>query len=225
MDAGLAHALIAEFERPADAHVILMHFGRTCWYFYGASANEERQRMPNYLLQWEAMRWARANGCTVYDFWGAPDVFDEGDGIGGVFNFKRGFRGVVTRHIGAWDYAPFPPLYRAYTGLWPRVLARLKRRAVDGVIQSCKSKYYRARSHVEEARDDPRKEPTKLVPACLILVLPYLARATRWPVSARRRETPTPIAVLEAPADATASPEEPWNLLPFGLAAADPARF
>ena len=129
VEAGLAQALIAEFEGQPIAHVILLHFGRKCWYFYGASANAERERMPNYLLQWEAMRWAKANGYAVYDFWGAPDVFDESDGMWGVFNFKRGFRGVVTRHVGAWDYAPFPPLYRAYTGLWPRILARLKRRA------------------------------------------------------------------------------------------------
>lgn len=129
MDAGLAHALIAEYDGQPIAHVILMHFGRTCWYFYGASGNAERQRMPNYLLQWEAIKWARAQGYAVYDFWGAPDVFEESDSMWGVFNFKRGFRGTVVRHIGAWDYAPYPPLYTAYTQLWPRLLRLLKRRA------------------------------------------------------------------------------------------------
>jgi len=115
MEAGLAHALIAEFEGKAIAHVILLHFARTCWYFYGASANEERERMPNYLLQWEAMRWAKGQGYAVYDMWGAPDTFDESDSMWGVFEFKRGFPGVVRRHIGAWDYAPYPPLYWGYT--------------------------------------------------------------------------------------------------------------
>lgn len=129
LDAGLGHALIAEFEGRPIAHVILFHFGRKCWYFYGASSDEERQRMPNYLLQWRAMQWARANGYAIYDLWGAPDVFDERDSMWGVFNFKRGFRGTVVRHVGAWDYAPFPPLYRAYTQLWPRVLARLRNRS------------------------------------------------------------------------------------------------
>ncbi len=128
LDAGLAHALIAEFDGKPIAHVILFHFGRKCWYFYGASSDEERQRMPNYLLQWRAMQWAKANGYAVYDMWGAPDVFDESDSMWGVFSFKRGFRGTVVRHVGAWDYAPFPPLYRAYTQLWPRVLAAIRRR-------------------------------------------------------------------------------------------------
>ncbi len=127
MQAGLAYALIAEFEGQPIAHVILFHFGRKCWYFYGASSNDERQRMPNYALQWEAIRWAKAQGCQTYDFWGAPDVFDESDPMWGVYEFKRGFRGMVTRHIGAWDYAPYPALYRAYTQVWPRVLRWMKR--------------------------------------------------------------------------------------------------
>lgn len=127
MEAGLAHALIAEYKGQPIAHVILFHFGRKCWYFYGASANEERERMPNYLLQWEAMRWAKAQGYSIYDMWGAPDEFVETDPMWGVYEFKRGFRGIVTRHIGAWDYAPYPPLYGLYTHLWPRVLNRMRR--------------------------------------------------------------------------------------------------
>jgi peptidoglycan pentaglycine glycine transferase (the first glycine) len=128
MDAGLAQPLIAEYNGAAIAHVILFHFGRTCWYFYGASSNEHRDKMPNYLLQWEAMRWAKAKGYATYDLWGAPDEFNESDGMWGVFQFKRGFRGTVMRHAGAWDYAPYPLLYRAYTRLWPRVLEWMRRR-------------------------------------------------------------------------------------------------
>ena len=90
MRAGLAQAFIAEYEGKAIAHVILFHFGRKCWYFYGASANEERARMPNYLLQWEAIKWAKAQGYASYDMWGAPDAFDESDSLWGVYQFKRG---------------------------------------------------------------------------------------------------------------------------------------
>lgn len=122
MDAGLAHALIAEYQGVGIAQVILFHFGSKCWYFYGASANEERQRMPNYALQWEAMKWAKAQGYATYDMWGAPDNFDESDGLWGVYQFKRGFRGVLTRHIGAWDFASSPLLYYTYQQLAPRLL-------------------------------------------------------------------------------------------------------
>ena len=119
---GLAQGLIAEYEGAPIAQVVLFHFGRKCWYFYGASANNERQRMPNYLLQWEAIKWAKRAGYAQYDMWGAPDVFDDSDSMWGVYQFKRGFRGQLTRHIGAWDYAPRPWLYRAYNTILPRLL-------------------------------------------------------------------------------------------------------
>ena len=126
MQAGLAHALIAEYAGSAIAHVILFHFGQKCWYFYGASANEERRRMPNYALQWAAIKWAKAQGYAVYDMWGAPDVFEESDPLWGVYQFKRGFRGELVRHVGAWDFAPHPWLYRLYTDLIPRYLKMLR---------------------------------------------------------------------------------------------------
>jgi lipid II:glycine glycyltransferase (peptidoglycan interpeptide bridge formation enzyme) len=128
METGLAQPLIAEHEGRAIAHVILFHFGQKCWYFYGASSNEARDKMPNYLLQWEAIRWAKARGYAVYDLWGAPDEFSEGDGMWGVYQFKRGFHGTVVRHIGAWDYAPNAFMYRAYTQFLPRVLGFMRRR-------------------------------------------------------------------------------------------------
>ncbi len=122
-----AHALIAELDGEAIAHVILFHFGEKVWYFYGASSNDHRNTMPNYALQWEAMKWAKTNGYHTYDMWGAPDHFDMSDRMWGVYQFKRGFRGQVTRHIGAWDYAPYPWLYRAYVQIWPRILAWIRK--------------------------------------------------------------------------------------------------
>ena len=122
MCAGLAHALIGEYNGKAISHLILFHFGQKCWYFYGASSNEERNRMPNYALQWEAIKWAKARGYAIYDMWGAPNVFDESDTLWGVYQFKRGFRGTLVRHIGAWDFAPRPWLYHTYTGFAPRIM-------------------------------------------------------------------------------------------------------
>ncbi|HVO42600.1 MAG TPA: peptidoglycan bridge formation glycyltransferase FemA/FemB family protein [Aggregatilineales bacterium] len=132
--AELAHPLVAEVDGKAVAHVILLHFGQKCWYFYGASVsdNELRKLMPTDLLQWEALRWAKAQGYALYDLWGAPDTFSEADTMWGVYQFKREFGGTVVRHIGAWDYAPVPPLYTAYTRLMPRLMALLRRRARGG---------------------------------------------------------------------------------------------
>ena len=126
MENNLAHALIAEYKGQAIAQVILFHFGETCWYFYGASSNAERNRMPNYALQWEAMKWAKAQGYKNYDMWGAPNDFTEDDSMWGVFMFKQGFRGTVERRLGAWDYAPNKLAYTLYTEAMPRIRDWLK---------------------------------------------------------------------------------------------------
>ncbi|MCZ7543733.1 MAG: peptidoglycan bridge formation glycyltransferase FemA/FemB family protein [Anaerolineae bacterium] len=127
--AGLAHALIAEYDGAPLAHVILFHFGPKAWYFYGASSDAHRNLMAPHLLQWEAMRWAKAQGYRTYDLWGAPDVFDARDRMWGVYRFKAGLGGQVVRHMGAWDCPTNRALYFAYTRVMPRVLEAMKRRA------------------------------------------------------------------------------------------------
>jgi len=126
--AGMAQPLVAEVEGRPVAAVVLVRFGDRVIYMYGASRNEARDRMPNHLLQWEAIRWARAQGAKVYDFWGAPDEFEETDRMWGVWRFKAGFNGEVVRFIGAWDYTPRPLLYRLYTQAIPRYLDLLRAR-------------------------------------------------------------------------------------------------
>lgn len=124
---GFAVPLIAEFEGQPLGAVIVVFFADRALYMYGASTGAERKRMPNYLLQWEAIKLAKARGCTVYDFWGAPDAFDENDRMWGVYRFKRGFNGTVLHGIGAWDYPAKPLMYRAFVELLPRFRAFLRR--------------------------------------------------------------------------------------------------
>jgi lipid II:glycine glycyltransferase (peptidoglycan interpeptide bridge formation enzyme) len=123
MDAGLAHAIIAECEGSAIAAVILFCFGDRVWYMYGASRNEHREKMPNHLLQWEAVRWSQAQGYKIYDMWGAPNEFVASDPMWGVWRFKAGFGGEVIRHIGAWDKVISRPWHWFYTVLIPFYLA------------------------------------------------------------------------------------------------------
>ena len=123
---GLGHLLIAEYDHQPLAAVFLVKFANRAIYMYGASGEQERQRMPNYLLQWEAIRWAKAQGCTVYDFWGAPDEFTESDPLWGVWRFKAGYNGQVVRHVGAWDYPARPFWYWAYAVMIPRYLNFLR---------------------------------------------------------------------------------------------------
>jgi lipid II:glycine glycyltransferase (peptidoglycan interpeptide bridge formation enzyme) len=128
MSAGLAQPLIAEVEGQAIAGLVVFRFGSRAWYMYGLSRDAHREKMPNHLLQWEAMRWARSKGCTVYDFWGAPDRLDEFDPMWGVYRFKAGFNGQFTEHIGAYDFVVSRPWYWVYTVVMPRVLDVMRKR-------------------------------------------------------------------------------------------------
>lgn len=128
MSAGLAQPLIAEVEGEPVAMVMLFRFGQRAWYMYGASRSLHREYMPNHLLQWEAIRWAQAQGCTGYDLWGAPERSDESDPMWGVYRFKAGFGARPVRYIGAWDFPVHPIFYHLYTVLIPRVLALMRRR-------------------------------------------------------------------------------------------------
>lgn len=124
---GLAHLLLAVVGDEPVAGLILFRFGPTAWYFYGASTARHRDLMPNHALQWAAMRWAKAQGCTRYDWWGAPDVLEESDPMWGVYRFKQGFGGRFAPHIGAWDFPVSQPLYWAYTRAMPKVLDAMRR--------------------------------------------------------------------------------------------------
>lgn len=131
MAEGLAHLLLAEVAGQPVAGLILFRFGPTAWYFYGASADQSRELMPNHALQWAAMCWAKAAGCRRYDWWGAPDVLAESDPMWGVYRFKQGFGGEFVPHIGAWDYPARRLGYWGYTVAMPRVLAVMRRRHRD----------------------------------------------------------------------------------------------
>ncbi len=120
----MCELLVAEYEGKPLASLMVFAKGRRAWYVYGASNNEERNRMPTYLLQWEAIRWAKARGCAEYDLWGVPDENEDTleaqfesrhDGLWGVYRFKRGFGGQLKRAAQALDRIYNPLLYWIYT--------------------------------------------------------------------------------------------------------------
>jgi peptidoglycan pentaglycine glycine transferase (the first glycine) len=120
--------LIAEVDGQAVAAISLFYFARKAYYLYGMSLDVHREKMPNYLLQWEAMRRAKRLGCIEYNLWGAPNKFNENDSLWGVFRFKEGLGGRVSRTVGAWDFPANPLMYRLYTRILPNLLAVMRRR-------------------------------------------------------------------------------------------------
>ncbi len=123
----------------ADGHLasvlIAAMFGDEAIYMYGASSTEHRAHGAAFLLQFEAMRWARERGCVTYDLWGIPEQDPEtlrsednvsvagsrGSDWRGLYRFKTGFGG---------DIITYPPaIERRYVPVLPWLARRL------GVIQ------------------------------------------------------------------------------------------
>ena len=86
------------------AGTLAILYGDKVWYLYGASSNEHRNLMPNYLLQWRMMQWAIENNCRVYDFRGVSGDISEDNPHYGLYRFKKGFGGDFTEFVGEYDY-------------------------------------------------------------------------------------------------------------------------
>jgi len=126
---GNCELLMAYYDNRPLAGLMLFMRKKRAWYLFGGSNNEERNRMPAYLLQWEAMRLAASRGCEEYDLWGVPDENEdilerrfevESGDLWGVYRFKRGFGGNVCRSTCAYERVYMPFLYKAYRLLLKR---------------------------------------------------------------------------------------------------------
>jgi peptidoglycan pentaglycine glycine transferase (the first glycine) len=130
-----ARLFLACYSDESLAGLMAFAFGPRAYYLYGASSGRHRNLMPNHLLQWRAMLWARGRGCTSYDLWGIPDEAGEEQedmeevlgrgGLWGVYRFKRGFGGRVARHSASYDYVYSPLTYWLGTRVYPRVRGAL----------------------------------------------------------------------------------------------------
>ncbi len=94
---------LAYYKGKIIAGTIPIVYGDKCWYLYGASSNDHRNVMPNYLLQWEMIKWAIEKRCNIYDFRGVSGDLNEDNPLYGLYKFKKGFNGEFTEFIGELD--------------------------------------------------------------------------------------------------------------------------
>ncbi|MGB9859531.1 MAG: lipid II:glycine glycyltransferase FemX [Moorellaceae bacterium] len=114
VERGYAKLFLAYYQGRPIAGTLAFILGDKAWYMYGASSNRHRNVMPNYLLQWTMICWAKEQGCTLYDFRGVPGDLSEDHPLYGLYRFKKGFNGVFTEFIGEYDLV-YSPLYY---GIW-----------------------------------------------------------------------------------------------------------
>lgn len=104
---------VAFHEGEPLAAIITLFSKREAVYLYGASSNVKRNLMPAYLLQWTAIKDAKAYGSSVYDFYGMPPTDDKNHPMHGLYLFKTGFGGDIVHRPGSFD-VPLSAWYKLY---------------------------------------------------------------------------------------------------------------
>ena len=106
--------LMAYYDGKPISGVIPIMYGNKTWYLYGASSNSHRNLMPNYLLQWDMIKYSIEHGKDMYDFRGVTGIVDEKDPHYGLYRFKKGFNAEFTEFVGE-VYINFKPFkYKLY---------------------------------------------------------------------------------------------------------------
>jgi lipid II:glycine glycyltransferase (peptidoglycan interpeptide bridge formation enzyme) len=107
--------VLAEYAGQVIAASLVLFHGQYATYLHGASADEYREVMAPYLIQWQTIREARSRGCLWYDF-GGVDTRGDKSSWQGITRFKRGFAPQVEVRVfpGAYDIILKPLKYWLY---------------------------------------------------------------------------------------------------------------
>jgi lipid II:glycine glycyltransferase (peptidoglycan interpeptide bridge formation enzyme) len=162
--------LLAESNGEAIAASTVAVLGKWAWNLHSGSSGipAHRKLRPNYLLQWEAMRWCKAHGADYYDWRTIPDLLEPGQELYGVYEFKRGFGGAVRRVVPTMDLPLRPALYWPYTTAVSlrRSLRRWQRRRFEARRDHERQARERAQANAQAANataehPSPATAPTK----------------------------------------------------------------
>ena len=134
-DVPLINLYIAEHENDEIGAIITLFSKDEAVYLYGASSNLKRNLMPNYLLQWTAIKDAKNYGSKIYDFYGiSPEGKKQNHPMHGLYMFKTNFGGKIIHRTGSWNI-PLKKIYFIFSlaekirAFWfKKVIKKFKRR-------------------------------------------------------------------------------------------------
>lgn len=132
---GYAKLFLSTYDGTVLGGALAFVIGDRAWYVYGASSNEHRNLMPNHLMQWEMIKWAKSIGCKWYDFRGVSPrrgASEAEDHLQGLNRFKDGFSPRYVEYIGEYDLPLSPMWYWLWVRAKPAVMNLLKSRARAG---------------------------------------------------------------------------------------------
>jgi peptidoglycan pentaglycine glycine transferase (the first glycine) len=138
VDTGNGVLFVAEHNQHIVGVNMLIRFGERCWDMYSASRDKRLGLNESYLLQYRCFEWAKAQGCTHFDFRVIPEVLDPNEEMWGIYEFKQGFGGGSALHIQTQDYIYRPLSYKAWHLIVKHRRAKRKmdyQRRIKGVVK------------------------------------------------------------------------------------------
>jgi len=136
---GNAAIFLASYQGKLVAARMVIRFGDTCIYMFGASDCEDRNVPNTHIVQFRCIQWAKEQGCSTFDFRVIPENLDENEEMYGVYYYKKGFGGFSHLHMQTQDLIYNPVIY----ALW-RILTEqhhaFRRRAYRKELQAKQSK-------------------------------------------------------------------------------------
>jgi lipid II:glycine glycyltransferase (peptidoglycan interpeptide bridge formation enzyme) len=120
--AGQGQLFFASLNGTVLAGVFATYMGKKAWYKDGGSIKEHAAVMAPHLLQWEVMRWLKAQGVDAYDLVAVPpaDQLTPDHPLFGLYRFKSGFSERITEYVGTWDL----PIRQTRYAAWNRIAER-----------------------------------------------------------------------------------------------------
>lgn len=115
---------VASFEGKILAIDLIIPFGGIANYVFGASSNEERNRMPAYLAQWKAIIESKRINCTHYSFGAITDEKGIYKGWEGITSFKKKFGGEEVLHSPFYDHIEQTFWYNLYN--FRKIIKKIK---------------------------------------------------------------------------------------------------
>lgn len=119
--------LLAEKGSDVLACLLILTLGSKAWLLYTCLAPSGRALHPNEALWWEALRMAKGQGVTQFNFGGSGTDWPPTQDSPGhsIYAFKHGFGSTAVYLTGYYDLVFRPTLYRLFRLAEERMLPRI----------------------------------------------------------------------------------------------------
>jgi len=95
---------LAYYHKELIAAAMIVYANNSAFYHHGASVRKYSNITASELLQWAAIKEAKKNGLSYYNFWGIARGEETKHPWAGLSKFKKGFGGFEEEYLHAQDY-------------------------------------------------------------------------------------------------------------------------